>query len=71
LQGARCTDAGQALLKTIFTNRNSASFRIVYPTALGVTEHFTGIVASVVTNVGNADQILGFSTNIELDNEIV
>jgi len=71
LQGARCTDAGQAILKTAFTNRNSISFRIVYPTALGVTEHFTGIVTSNVTNVGNADQILGYTAGVSIDNEII
>lgn len=71
LQGARCTDAGQTALKAAFTSKASVSFKIVYPSALGVTEYFTGIVTSAVTAVGTADQILGFNANLDIDNEII
>lgn len=69
LQGARCNDAGIAGLRTAFTSRASTPFKLVYPSAINETDAFTGIVASSQTTVGNADSILGFSANLELDNE--
>jgi hypothetical protein len=60
LKGAKASDAGQTILQTAFDARSSISFKIVYPSALGTTNYFTGIVASTITSVGNSDQILGY-----------
>jgi hypothetical protein len=71
LQGARTTDAGLTALRSFFTSRASTAFKVVYPTALGQVDYFTGVVASNQTNVANADSILGFSVQVAIDNEIL
>lgn len=71
LQGARCDDAGIAALRAAFTARTSRAFKLVYPAALGEVDYFSAVVTSATTNVGNADQILGFGANVDIDNEIL
>lgn len=71
MQGARCDDAGIAALRAAFESRASKPFKVVYPAALGEIDFFTAIVTSATTNVGNADQILGFAANVDIDNTII
>lgn len=71
MTGARTTEAVQDSLRSVFTTRASTPFKVVYPTALGETDFFTGIVTNVRTNVGTADQILALSLSIAIDNEIL
>lgn len=71
MQGARCSDTGIAALRAAFTSTASKPFKIVYPVLLGEVDYFTAVVTSATTNVGNADQILGFGANVDVDNEIL
>lgn len=71
MQGARCTDAGQTILRTAFNSRASISYKVVYPSVIGQTDYFTGICTSNQTNVGTADQILGYNAQVEVDNSIL
>ena len=71
MTGARTTEAVQDSVRSVFASRASTPFKVVYPTALGETDMFTGICTNVRTNVGNADQILGLSLTCEIDNEVL
>lgn len=71
LQLARHAGADITALNSAFKSRASTAFKIAYPTALGQTDYFTAIVAGTQTNVGNADQILGYAVDLEIDSEIV
>lgn len=71
LQAARTTSAALDDLRTAFASRLPTPFRIVYPAALGETDYFTGIVTSTQTNVGTADQILGFNATINITGNII
>ncbi len=71
LQGARCDDTGIAALRAAFDSKLSKPFKVVYPPTLGEVDYFTGVVTSATTNVGNADQILGFAANVDIDNTIL
>jgi hypothetical protein len=58
-------------LVSAFNSRASISFKVVYPTALGDVEYFTGIVTGVPTNIGNADAILQSNVDVELDSPVI
>jgi hypothetical protein len=70
-QAARTTAAVQDSLRTVFGTRASTPFKVVYPTALGEIDYFTGIVTSVVTSVQGADNILGLNFTIDIDAQIL
>jgi hypothetical protein len=65
------TGADMTALQTAFTSRASTAFKITYPTALGGSAFFTGIVTGIQTNVGNADAIMQTNLDIELDNAVI
>jgi hypothetical protein len=71
LTGARSTSSALDGVRTAFTSRLSTPCKIVYPAALGQTDYFTGIVTTNQTNVGTADQILGFNFTFDIDNSII
>lgn len=71
LQLARHTGSDITAVNSAFSNRTSTAFKVVYPTSLGQTDYFTGIVTAAETNVGNADQILGYNVTVEIDNPIL
>jgi hypothetical protein len=71
ITAARHVGTDITALKTAFTSRASSSFKVVLPTALGDTDYFTGIVTSMQTNAGNADQILQSNIEVELDSPVI
>lgn len=70
LTGARTTSAALDGVRTCFNSRLSTPVRIIYPAALGQRDYSSGIITSIKTNVGTADQILGFVCSMELDNVV-
>lgn len=62
-------DAGQVKMLAASTNDASFAFRII--TQSGSTYYFTGQVMAFVLELGSVDQIMGASTDIEIDNDIV
>jgi hypothetical protein len=68
---ARHTGSDTTALNAAFADRQPRAFKIVYPSALGVVDYCTAIVASVETNIGGADNILQSNVSIELDNSII
>jgi hypothetical protein len=68
---ARHTGADVTAMNNAFIDRQPRAFKIVYPTALGQTDYFTGIVVENTTNIGNSDKILEANVNIEIDNTIL
>lgn len=68
---ARHTGADMTALIAAFNDRAPRSFRVVFPTALGQKDEFTGIITSIQTNVAGADNILESSITIELDNSVI
>ena len=71
ITAARHKGADITALTTAFAARTSGSFKIVLPTVLGDTDYTTGIVTSMQTNVGNADQILQSNIEVELDSPVI
>ncbi len=71
LQGARTTAPALDDLRLAYKTRAQTPFKIVYPAALGETDYFMAIVTSVQTNVGTADQILGFNTTVNISGDII
>jgi len=67
---AKHTGADMTDLQTAFNGRTSTAFKVTYPSTLG-SAYFTGIVTGLQTNVGNADQILQTTVDIELDNSVI
>lgn len=68
---AKHTGADITAITTAFTNRVSNSFKVQYPTALGTSTYFTGIVTGLQTNVGTADKLLESTVDIEIDSPTV
>lgn len=68
---ARHKGADMIALREAFADRQPRAFRIVYPTAVGEQEFFTGVVVSLPTSIGTADQILDMSITIEIDDEVL
>lgn len=68
---ARHAGGDMDALRAAFKDRGTRSFKVVYPTALGEQEMFTGIVTSVPTNIAGADNILEMSVTIEVDAEVL
>lgn len=70
--GRDITDAGQALLKSGATGADMDkvfSHKVEYLT--GEIDYFTGPVFSFVNNVGAANNIVGHTATVELDNDVV
>jgi hypothetical protein len=67
---AKHTGTDMTALQTAFNGRTSNAFKVTYPATLG-SAYFTGIVTGLQTNVGNADQILQTTVDIELDNSVI
>lgn len=71
ITAARHKGTDVTALTTAFNARASGSFKVVLPTALGDTDYFTGIITSIQTNAGNADQILQSNIEVELDSPVI
>lgn len=67
--GSAPLDGGQVRLQAAAASDSSYAFRIV--TQSGSTYYFTGQVMGFMLELGSVDQIMGASTDIELDNDIV
>jgi hypothetical protein len=71
IKAARHGGADMTALRAAFDNRAPSAFKVVYPTLIGETEYFTGVVTGVPTTIGGADSILEMNITIDLDDSIV
>jgi hypothetical protein len=71
LQIARHIGADATAITAAFADHQPRAFKVVYPTALGETDAFTGVITSMQTNVGNSDNILQWNVDVEIDNTII
>jgi hypothetical protein len=67
--GAAVTDAGQIKMQAAADSDSSYAFKVV--TQSGSIYYFTGQVMGWMLEVGSVDQIMGASTDLEIDNDIV
>lgn len=67
--GASVTDEGQIKMQVAADSDASYAFKVV--TQSGSTYFFTGQVMGWMLEVGSVDQIMGASTDLEIDNDII
>lgn len=67
--GDSVTDAGQIKMKAAADSDSSYAFKVV--TQSGSIYYFTGQVMGWMLEVGSVDQIMGASTDLEIDGDII
>lgn len=67
--GSAVTDTGQVKMQVAADSDSSYAFKVV--TQSGSIYYFTGQVMGWQLEVGSVDQIMGASTDLEIDNDIV
>lgn len=68
--GRAKTDAGQAIMIAALSTDTPISFKVAFNTE-GEVDYFVAHVMSYTVNIGDGNQILGSTANLELDGDVI
>lgn len=69
--GADISDAGQALLETARDDATDANYSFALTDKNGDIRYFQALVMDYKTNYGAADDVIGATSNVEINSDIV